>query len=32
VTPETVLQGGDIIVLRGTAESVARAEKRLLKA
>jgi CPA2 family monovalent cation:H+ antiporter-2 len=32
VTPATILQGGDIIVLRGTAESVARAEKRLLKA
>ncbi len=32
VTPATILQGGDIIVLRGTAESVARAEKRLRKA
>jgi CPA2 family monovalent cation:H+ antiporter-2 len=32
VTPATILQGGDIIVLRGTAESVTRAEKRLLKA
>ncbi|GAA4032297.1 monovalent cation:proton antiporter-2 (CPA2) family protein [Actimicrobium antarcticum] len=32
VKPDTVLQGGDILVLRGTTESVARAEKRLLKA
>jgi CPA2 family monovalent cation:H+ antiporter-2 len=31
VTPETVLQGGDIVVLRGAAEGIARAEARLLK-
>lgn len=31
ITPETVLQAGDIIVLRGASESVARAEERLLK-
>lgn len=31
VKPETVLQAGDIIVLRGTTEGVARAEERLLK-
>lgn len=31
VTPETVLHTGDIIVLRGATESVARAEERLLK-
>jgi monovalent cation:H+ antiporter-2, CPA2 family len=30
-TPETVLQQGDILVLRGTAENILRAEKRLLK-
>jgi CPA2 family monovalent cation:H+ antiporter-2 len=31
VTPETVLQAGDIVVLRGNSEGVARAEERLLK-
>lgn len=31
VTPETVLQAGDIVVLRGDSEGVARAEERLLK-
>jgi len=31
VTPGTVLQAGDIVVLRGTTEGVARAEERLLK-
>jgi CPA2 family monovalent cation:H+ antiporter-2 len=31
VTPDTVLRGGDIVVLRGTTEGVARAEGRLLK-
>ncbi len=31
VTPETVLQSGDIVVLRGTTEGVARAEAHLLK-
>ncbi|GIZ53441.1 monovalent cation:proton antiporter family protein [Noviherbaspirillum aridicola] len=31
VKPATVLQAGDIVVLRGTAEGVARAEERLLK-
>jgi CPA2 family monovalent cation:H+ antiporter-2 len=31
VAPDIVLQAGDIVVLRGTAESVARAEERLLK-
>ncbi|MEC5216157.1 CPA2 family monovalent cation:H+ antiporter-2 [Actimicrobium sp. GrIS 1.19] len=30
-TPQTVLLAGDIVVLRGTSESVGRAEKRLLK-
>lgn len=30
-TVETVLQAGDIVVLRGTGENVLRAEKRLLK-
>ena len=30
VLPETVLQTGDIVVLRGTAENIARAEKHLL--
>jgi CPA2 family monovalent cation:H+ antiporter-2 len=29
VTPETVLQEGDIVVLRGATEGVARAEARL---
>jgi CPA2 family monovalent cation:H+ antiporter-2 len=31
VTPDTVLQAGDIVVLRGTTEGVARAEEQLLK-
>ena len=31
VTPETVLEAGDIVVLRGATEGVARAEARLLK-
>jgi monovalent cation:H+ antiporter-2, CPA2 family len=31
VTPDTMLQSGDIVVLRGTTEGVARAEERLLK-
>lgn len=31
VKPDTMLQGGDIVVLRGTTEGVARAEERLLK-
>lgn len=31
VTPEAVLVEGDIVVVRGTANSVARAEERLLK-
>ncbi|MGH8806745.1 MAG: monovalent cation:proton antiporter-2 (CPA2) family protein [Noviherbaspirillum sp.] len=31
VAPETVLQAGDIVVLRGATEAVARAEERLLK-
>lgn len=31
VTPETVLAAGDIVVLRGSTEAVARAEERLLK-
>jgi CPA2 family monovalent cation:H+ antiporter-2 len=31
VTPQTVLQEGDIVVLRGAAEGVARAEERLLR-
>lgn len=31
VGPDTVLQAGDIVVLRGTTEGVARAEDRLLK-
>jgi len=29
--PDTVLQAGDIVVLRGTGENILRAEKRLLK-
>jgi CPA2 family monovalent cation:H+ antiporter-2 len=29
--PETVLQAGDVVVLRGSAEAVARAEGRLLR-
>ena len=32
VSPDILLQAGDIVVLRGTADSVHRAEKRLLKA
>jgi monovalent cation:H+ antiporter-2, CPA2 family len=31
VAPDTVLQVGDIVVLRGATEAVARAEERLLK-
>jgi len=31
IHPEVVLQAGDIVVLRGTTEGVARAEERLLK-
>jgi CPA2 family monovalent cation:H+ antiporter-2 len=31
VKPDTVLQAGDIVVLRGTTDGVARAEERLLK-
>jgi CPA2 family monovalent cation:H+ antiporter-2 len=31
VTPETLLQAGDIVVLRGATEAVARAEDRLLR-
>ena len=31
LTPETVLESGDIVVLRGATEGVARAEARLLK-
>lgn len=31
VTPDTVLQAGDIVVLRGASDAVARAEQRLLK-
>ena len=31
VQPDTVLQQGDILVLRGTAENIQRAEQRLLK-
>jgi CPA2 family monovalent cation:H+ antiporter-2 len=30
-TPDTVLLAGDIVVLRGATEGVARAEERLLK-
>jgi monovalent cation:H+ antiporter-2, CPA2 family len=32
VKPETVLEAGDVVVLRGAAEAVARAETRLLRA
>jgi CPA2 family monovalent cation:H+ antiporter-2 len=32
VTPDTVLEGGDIVVLRGATEAIALAEERLLKA
>jgi CPA2 family monovalent cation:H+ antiporter-2 len=31
VTPETILEAGDIVVLRGATEGVARAEEHLLK-
>lgn len=31
VTPETVLQAGDVVVLRGVAEAVSRGEQRLLR-
>nr|WP_315252603.1 cation:proton antiporter [uncultured Duganella sp.] len=31
VTPETTLQAGDVVVVRGTAEAVSRAEQRLLR-
>ncbi|MEC4721525.1 monovalent cation:proton antiporter-2 (CPA2) family protein [Noviherbaspirillum sp. CPCC 100848] len=31
ITPDTVLQAGDIVVLRGTTDGVARAEDHLLK-
>ena len=31
VTPDVLLQAGDIVVLRGTTDAVARAENRLLK-
>ncbi|MGE5623322.1 MAG: TrkA C-terminal domain-containing protein, partial [Bacillota bacterium] len=31
ITPETVLQAGDIVVLRGASDAVARAEQRLLR-
>jgi CPA2 family monovalent cation:H+ antiporter-2 len=31
VTPHTVLQQGDIVVLRGSAEAVSRAEERLYR-
>ncbi len=31
VTPETLLQANDIVVLRGPTEAVARAESRLLR-
>jgi monovalent cation:H+ antiporter-2, CPA2 family len=31
ITPDTVLQAGDIVVLRGATDSVIRAEERLLK-
>ena len=30
-TPDTVVMAGDVIVLRGTSEAIARAEQRLLK-
>lgn len=32
VTPQTVFEAGDIVVLRGATEGIARAEARLLKA
>ena len=31
ITPTTIFQVGDVVVLRGTSETLARAEKRLLK-
>ncbi|MYM82869.1 potassium transporter [Duganella sp. FT50W] len=31
VTPETILQAGDVVVVRGVAEAVSRAEQRLLR-
>jgi monovalent cation:H+ antiporter-2, CPA2 family len=31
ITPETTLEAGDIVVLRGTTDGVARAEQRLLR-
>jgi monovalent cation:H+ antiporter-2, CPA2 family len=31
VTPETLLQAGDVVIVRGAADAVARAEQRLLK-
>jgi CPA2 family monovalent cation:H+ antiporter-2 len=31
VTPETVLEAGDVVVLRGAADAVARGENRLLR-
>jgi CPA2 family monovalent cation:H+ antiporter-2 len=31
LTPETIVLAGDVVVLRGTAEAIARAEQRLLK-
>ncbi|MDB5762807.1 MAG: potassium transporter [Herminiimonas sp.] len=31
IAPETILQAGDIVVLRGSTEGIARAEARLLK-
>jgi CPA2 family monovalent cation:H+ antiporter-2 len=30
-SPETVLEAGDVVVLRGNAESIELAEKRLLQ-
>jgi CPA2 family monovalent cation:H+ antiporter-2 len=32
LTPEAVLQAGDIVVLRGAADAISRAEGRLLQA
>jgi CPA2 family monovalent cation:H+ antiporter-2 len=31
ITPETLLQGGDVIVLLGTADAVEQAEERLIR-
>jgi CPA2 family monovalent cation:H+ antiporter-2 len=31
VSPETTLQAGDVVVLRGAAEAVNRAEQRLTR-